>query len=88
MCIDRFVRQSIRNAVVQCLETAAANGHETIAFPIIGSGNPAYPIELVCSEMFESVLRYKQSRPDKPLAEVRFVVYPKDTNIYEVDTLF
>ncbi|XP_060565468.1 uncharacterized protein LOC132724602 isoform X2 [Ruditapes philippinarum] len=75
--------ESIRKAVVQCLETATTNGHETIAFPIIGSGNLAYPIELVCSEMFGSVERYRQSRPDKPLAEVRFVVYHKDTTLYE-----
>lgn len=75
----------MRKAVILCLEEASNRGYETIAFPIIGSGNLAYPIDLIRSEMFGSVERFKQGRETTSLKEVRFVVYPKDTEVYEVN---
>ncbi|XP_053406803.1 uncharacterized protein LOC123546492 isoform X2 [Mercenaria mercenaria] len=75
--------ESIRNAMLLCLKTASDYGYETIAFPVIGTGTLLYPVDIVVFEMFGSVERHHNECPDTKLKEVRFVIFPKDTELFE-----
>jgi len=63
---------------------ASSNGLQTMAFPAFGTGVLQYPPDLVASQMFCSVERFKQQRPTSPLRKVMFVIYPKNKDIVQV----
>ncbi|XP_060557028.1 uncharacterized protein LOC132717558 [Ruditapes philippinarum] len=79
-------KDSIRNIrihMIGCLQLASDNGHTSIAFPAMGTGSLGYPAELVASEMFGCVERFKRDRPQTTLKMIKFVIYDKDIELFQ-----
>ncbi|KAL4232423.1 E3 ubiquitin-protein ligase dtx3l [Mactra antiquata] len=76
--------QNIRYLVKKCLERTSKFGLESIAFPALGTGVLHYPVDLVCTAMFESVEEYRMNNPKTSLRLVQFIIYPKNVSVLEV----
>jgi O-acetyl-ADP-ribose deacetylase (regulator of RNase III) len=74
----KWVRSGVRNA----LKKAAERGAKSVAFPAIGTGAGAFPLERCADVMVEECVRHLQG--ETPLEEVYFVLYePKNFAIFE-----
>ncbi|XP_060563385.1 uncharacterized protein LOC132722827 [Ruditapes philippinarum] len=69
--------------MTHCLQLASDNGRTSIAFPAMGTGSLGYPAELVASEMFGCVERFKLDRPQTTLKIIKFVIYHKDIELFQ-----
>ena len=79
-----FYFQNIRTFINSCLSKATDYRAETIAFPAIAAGNLGYPVDIVASEMFDSVERFLRAKQPTYLKTVYFVVYGGDTKAVQV----
>jgi poly [ADP-ribose] polymerase 10/14/15 len=69
---------------MDCLEEGETQGHSSIAFPAIGTGNLNYPHNVVAEEMFKSVIAFGSTKSIKKLLDVRFILYHRDDKIIQV----
>ena len=76
--------QRLGEAVKECLKEADRQGHGSISFPAIGTGGQQYPKDAVATEMFSTVANFAKEHPNSSVSSVRFVVYYKDTESYQV----
>ena len=60
---------------------------KSIAFPAIGTGTLAYPVDLVASEMFQAAKDFCVNKPNANIT-VTIVVYNQDTNMIKVYATF
>ena len=60
---------------------------KSIAFPAIGTGVLAYPVDLVASEMFGAAKDFCVNKP-KANITVKFVVYNQDSNMIKVKKIY
>jgi O-acetyl-ADP-ribose deacetylase (regulator of RNase III) len=67
-----------------CLEEGEKQGHSSIAFQAIGTGNLNYPHNVVAEEMFKSVIAFGSTKSIKNLLEVRFILYHRDDKSIQV----
>jgi poly [ADP-ribose] polymerase 10/14/15 len=73
--------------MTHCLQLASDNGRTSIAFPAMGTGSLGYPVELVAFEMFGCVERFKRDCPQTTLKIIKFVIYHKDIELFQVGNL-
>ncbi|OPL20250.1 hypothetical protein AM593_03572, partial [Mytilus galloprovincialis] len=74
--IKRFVIvQYIHTALNVCLKEADSLGHQSIAFPALGTGNLNYNPNVVANALFEAVERYNEQNHNPKLELVICVVY-------------
>jgi len=67
--------QSLRSSTAHSLRIAAQKGLKTIAFPAIGTGTAAFPIERCAQVMLEEVRAHLSSRTT--LERVEFVLFDR-----------
>ncbi|XP_071090725.1 uncharacterized protein [Haliotis cracherodii] len=77
----------LQEVISDCLQEASQEGHKTIAFPALGTGNLGYPNAMVAETMMETVERFSQGNPDSSLEEVKIVVF-NDTSIFKLLQIF
>lgn len=58
-----------------CLKEADSLGHQSIAFPALGTGNLNYNPNVVANALFEAVERYNEQNHNPKLELVICVVY-------------
>lgn len=73
--------------VKKCLKLADKQGHKSISFPAIGTGGQKYPKDEVAKEMFSRVAAFAKKHPKSSLSTVRFVIYYKDSEAYQVGNI-
>jgi len=56
-----------------------------VAFPAIGTGNLAYPKDILAKEMYRIVSQFAGSNPKCTLETVYFVVFHKDEETIKVN---
>ncbi|XP_059199634.1 poly(ADP-ribose) polymerase family member 14-related sequence 1 isoform X3 [Centropristis striata] len=66
-----------------CLNKAEDSGLTSISFPAIGTGNLAFPKDLVASLMFDEIIAFSKKQP-KHLKKVVIILYPKDAQTIQV----
>uniref|UniRef100_A0A1B8XXK3 Poly [ADP-ribose] polymerase n=1 Tax=Xenopus tropicalis TaxID=8364 RepID=A0A1B8XXK3_XENTR len=69
----------LRQMVKLCLELAEQHRLKSISMPAIGTGNLAFPKDLVASVMFGEVSQFSSSNKPQSLKEVTFILHPSDT---------
>lgn len=79
-----MIIQGLREVVMACLKKADQQRHRSISFPAIGTGGQKYPKDTVAKEMFACVSAFARSNPKSSVTTVRFVVYYKDNDVYQV----
>ena len=67
-----------------CLTEASKLKCRTIAFPAIGTGRLAYPLDIVASEMLWAVEEFGIQNTESTLKEVLFVLHPDDEHARKV----
>ncbi|XP_048244612.1 protein mono-ADP-ribosyltransferase PARP14-like isoform X2 [Haliotis rufescens] len=77
----------LQEVISDCLQEASQEGHKTIAFPALGTGNLGYPNAMVAETMMATVERFSQGNPDSSLEEVKIVVF-NDTSIFKLLQIF
>jgi len=70
--------------MMNCLNKAASNGHVSIAFPALGTGNLNYPPALSAQYMIEAVMEYAQENPKSSITQVKVIVYHLDIKTKKV----
>jgi O-acetyl-ADP-ribose deacetylase (regulator of RNase III) len=68
--------EALRTSTRRCLELAAQNGLQSIAFPAVGTGIARFPLDR-CAEIMLEEVEAHAARPSS-LADVRFVLYGQD----------
>ncbi|XP_006810462.1 protein mono-ADP-ribosyltransferase PARP9-like [Neolamprologus brichardi] len=69
------------DSVLQCLKMAATNGHKSIAFPAIGSGNLGFNKREVAHIMSDAVVEFAKMFTGK--MEIYFVIFPSDSVTFQ-----
>ncbi|CAH1268230.1 PARP14 [Branchiostoma lanceolatum] len=69
----------LRAMVQECLESADEDGHTSISFPAMGTGNLKYPRDVAASCMYDEILSFSQSNPGTTLQDVRIIVFDQPT---------
>ncbi|XP_053406843.1 uncharacterized protein LOC123546491 [Mercenaria mercenaria] len=77
-CIEGF-----QKVMMNCLERSDVLKHTSIAFPAMGTGSLGYPVEVVASEMFSSMEKFKERNPHSTLERAFLVIYDKDDDLFE-----
>ncbi|XP_053390224.1 uncharacterized protein LOC128553132, partial [Mercenaria mercenaria] len=77
-CIEGF-----QKVIMNCLERAFVLKHTSIAFPAMGTGSLGYPVEVVASEMFSSIEKFKEKNSHSTLERAFVVIYDKDDDLFE-----
>ena len=67
---------------------AATNGHQSIAFPALGTGNLKYPADEVAKAMIEAMIEYTQKNPNSCIKDVKIVIYSQDVQTQQVRQTF
>ena len=67
-----------------CLKEASKDNHQSIALPAIGTGNLGVPRDLAARFLYEEVTEYSRKHPNQNVRDIRFVVYPQDTQTVAV----
>ena len=70
----------------RCLLQASFEKHESIAFPMLGSGNLGYPCENVARAMFLTINSFFDEMPHSTLQTVTIVVHSR--NLKAIQVLF
>lgn len=79
-------KQDLEKIVKKCLDQAVAQGHSSIAFPALGTGNLKYPEQEVAKGMIEAVIDYAKTNPGNCITDVKIVIYLKDIKTQMVFT--
>lgn len=69
--------------VTKCLIEASKRHYDTIAFPVLGTGNLGYPRDVVANTMLGAIDKFQQDTPSTSLREARIVVYHTDKQILQ-----
>ena len=69
------------------MEKAAINGHQSIAFPVLGVGNLGYPVDEVAKGMIEAVIEYTERNPNSSITDVKIVIFHLDSKAQTVSTV-
>ncbi len=68
----------------KCLGLAEERQQSSIVFSAIGTGNLAFPKQLVVCTMLDSAFKFSSKIVSKHVKEVAFVLHPKDTQTIQV----
>lgn len=79
-----FMSQVLSQIVVECLTQAATNGHQSIAFPALGTGNLGYPEKAVAKTIIEAVTKYAEKNPNTSVKDVKIVIFHSDIKTQKV----
>ncbi|XP_074514243.1 protein mono-ADP-ribosyltransferase PARP9 isoform X2 [Sebastes fasciatus] len=74
-------RQILFQSVLECLWQATADGHKSITFPAIGTGNLGFGKKEAAEIMSNAVADFAQKAPKK--MDVYFVIYPSDNDTFK-----
>ena len=74
----------VRDAVMKCMAEADKQQMGSIGFPSLGTGNLAYPPNLVAQTMFTAALDYGRQHPDTIISDVFFILHKKDETLAKV----
>ncbi|OCT63239.1 hypothetical protein XELAEV_18044337mg [Xenopus laevis] len=74
----------LRKIFKSCLELVEQQQLTSISFPAIGTGNLAFPKDLVATVMFDEVLQFSSNNKLQNLKEVAFILHPSDTDTIKV----
>ncbi|XP_037645021.1 protein mono-ADP-ribosyltransferase PARP9-like isoform X2 [Sebastes umbrosus] len=74
-------RQILFKSVLECLWQANADGHKSITFPAIGTGNLGFGKKEAAEIMSNAVADFAQKAPKK--MDVYFVIYPSDNDTFK-----
>ena len=66
---------------------AAANSHQSIAFPVLGVGNLGYPVDEVAKGMIEAMIEYTEGNPTSSIRDVKIVIFHRNTAGLKVSTI-
>ncbi|XP_017276148.1 protein mono-ADP-ribosyltransferase PARP9 [Kryptolebias marmoratus] len=83
-CTDKSgaaAQQILYSSVCDCLWTAAANHHKSIAFPAIGTGALRFSKSESAMIMLKAVAKFAQNTQEK--MEVFFVIFPSDHETFQ-----
>ncbi|XP_006793753.1 protein mono-ADP-ribosyltransferase PARP9-like [Neolamprologus brichardi] len=69
------------NSVLECLQTAAASQHKSVAFPAIGTGNLGFTKKEAACIMSEAVVEFAKQFGGK--MEIYFVIFPSDYGTFQ-----
>ena len=67
-----------------CLKAASKQHYQSIVFPVLGTGNLGYPVDVVTKTMLDTIKYFETSTPSTSLRDVRIVVYHGDKDIHKV----
>ncbi|PFX11672.1 Poly [ADP-ribose] polymerase 14, partial [Stylophora pistillata] len=70
--------KTLRAIVQKCLQTGETLGANSIAFPVIGTGNLHFPRDTASRIMLEETINFCQTNPASNLRDIRFVVFNQD----------
>lgn len=77
-----FILQFLFNSVLECLQTAAARQHKSVAFPAIGTGNLGFTKKEAACIMSEAVVEFAKTFGGK--MDIYFVIFPSDYGTFQV----
>ena len=63
---------------------AAANSHQSIAFPVLGVGNLGYPVDEVAKGMIEAMIEYTEGNSTSSISDVKIVIFHRNTTAQKV----
>ena len=66
-----------------CLKQAASQGHTSIAFPALGTGNLGYPEQNVAKSMIDTVISYAE-KTSSSIQDVKIVIFHLDQKTQQV----
>jgi len=69
---------------MNCLNKAASNGHVSIAFPALGTGNLGYPPAISAQCMIEAIMEYSKGNATSSITQVKVIVHHSDVNTKKV----
>ncbi|XP_052771711.1 protein mono-ADP-ribosyltransferase PARP14-like [Mya arenaria] len=78
--------KQVEEVVSECLRQADQQSYNSVSFPAIGTGGQGYPKADVARQMFSCVSRFATKHPNSSVNHVRFVVYPKDDEVFKAFT--
>lgn len=70
--------------VIGCLHLATTNRHQSIAFPVLGTGKLGYPGNEAAKGMLEPIIDYAQKVPNSSIRVVKIVIYHQDFAVQKV----
>lgn len=68
--------------MIECLKTAAAKAHKSVAFPAIGTGHLGFTQQEAACIMSEAVVQFAKTFTGK--MEIYFVIFPSDSGTFQV----
>jgi len=71
--------------VYQFLDKAVKAGMKSISLPAMGTSQIKWPASYVAKLMYDCVIEFAANNPNCCLADVRFVVIPKDKGTIKVN---
>ena len=83
-CTPCFSFQQLKEAVSSALQSFAAQGVQTAAFPAVGTGGLKYDTNSVADTMVDAITSYFQSAGGTTIQKVYIVVYYDDELCYKV----
>ncbi|XP_041355430.1 protein mono-ADP-ribosyltransferase PARP15-like [Gigantopelta aegis] len=78
--------RNFRNAIDKCFVQAAVDGFESMAFPVLGTGDQNYPTDVVCKVIFDSFSNFSHYNKRTSLCDITVIVHPDDTGNWRVFT--
>ncbi|XP_022804127.1 poly [ADP-ribose] polymerase 14-like [Stylophora pistillata] len=72
---------TLRAIVQKCLQTGETLGANSIAFPVIGTGNLHFPRDTASRIMLDETVNFCRTNPASNLRDIRFVVFNQDQTL-------
>ena len=76
--------QILKSLVYECLQKAQKNNINSIAFPVLGSGNLNYPRVDIAPAIVSAIKKFLQSNPQTQLSDIRIIVFSNDSDLMGV----
>ena len=67
------------------MHLATTAGHESIAFPSLGTGANKYPPQVSAEATLAAIVEFVRKNPSSSITNVAIVIYYKDEGILQVD---
>ncbi|XP_078382382.1 uncharacterized protein LOC144665081 [Oculina patagonica] len=74
---------TLRSIVQKSLHEVGQLGGNSIAFPVIGTGNLNFPPNEACRIMLDETVKFCQRNPQSIVKDIRFVVFTGDKNLID-----